>query len=313
MANENTGLETIEKSEAEAILEFLPDEAAILQTGEAEAEVDADLENGEDEASTEDLNPGQDEETTKDAEAEPNAKVQKRIDQLTARAKTAEEALAEKEAEIARLNEELTNVPETATVTTSIDPLADVADEAGLGTKARQAMQVKRWCIENPEGGTVKDKDGNDIEIEPVQVRKMLADAEEMMALNIPVRRQYLAEKASHDAEAKTTYPELFQSGSEMAKQAGSLLKAWPDLKRFPDYRMVLGDYISGHKARTAKKDETQETKAAAAKAGPAKPKPTVAPPVPRMGVAKPKTKDPVAQVVNSGGTQEALTDYFSQ
>ena len=326
MAKENTneGAESAGTSAADAILEFLPDAAALLKSEKPEGgnpkpeKVEEDADGGTGEATEEADETGEDqageeadEETGKPAGSE---KVQKRIDKLTARAKTAEEAKAAAETELERVKaeaEELRNSggkPEVVSAPTAANPLSDVSDPAELAARVNNAVAVKRWCIENPEGGTVKNKGGEDVEIEPAQARKMLADAEELLTIHAPRRERFLAESETHAKVARESYPEMFKKGSESEKAYQNLLRAWPEVTRFPDYQVVLGDYLTGFNARTAKKPDAGKPAAEAKKPAIAPPVPKVSAPKPRAGADSGNKRD---KVVAANGSLDALTSFF--
>jgi hypothetical protein len=327
MAKDNTdkGAESAEMSEAAAILEYLPDAAELLNTEKAEsgkvkaekqdpeAEVESETETeteevdeaGDDQAEAEEAD--EEEETEKPAGSE---KVQKRIDKLTARAKGAEERAEGAEAKAKELEAEVEKLREAGArvvlAPTAADPLSDVTDANSLRAKFNEALAVKRWCIENPEGGVVKNAKGEEVEIEGAQARRMLADAEEIITVHGPKRERFLTEEAQHDAVARESYPEMFKSGTEAEKAFRSVLEAWPDVVRFPDYKLVIGDYIRGHQARTAKKPE---------EAGKPSVKRAIAPPVPKVSAQKTTgvTKGPkLEQVLAAGATEDALINYFA-
>lgn len=333
MAKENIdkGAESAEMSEADAILEFLPDAAEALNSGKAESgkvkaekpDPEADAESDEvTETEEADDDAGDDQADDDEADEEEEAeekpagseKVQKRIDKLTARAKTAEEKATAVEAELEKVKAEAAELreaggkAEVVAAPSADNPLSDVSSPAELTARVNNAVAVKRWCIENPDGGTVKNKDGEEVEIEPAQARKMLADAEEVITVHAPRRERFLQESEGHTKAARDAYPEMFKKGTEMEKAFQSLVRAWPEVTRFPDSLLVLGDYITGFKARTAMKPD-------AGKPAVEKKKPAIAPPVPKVSAAKTTsaTKGPkLEHVLAAGATEDALTNYFA-
>jgi hypothetical protein len=100
----------------------------------------------------------------------------------------------------------------------------------------------------------------------------------------------------------------MFKAGSESAKAYGSLIEAWPEITRFPDYALVLGDYIAGAKGRAERLKEAAKPDAVApVKRG-------IAPPVPKVTTKKPSAvqKNSAGRVISEGGTLDALTEYFA-
>lgn len=294
-----------------AILDFLPDAAEMLRGADVtESKPKADDEEAGPEAEeSEEISEGEEAgENAEESEEEisedekPNG-VQRRIDKLVAKAKTAEERAQELEAKVKEL-EGKTVEPVIVRTPTAADPLADIADDKQLAEKVQHAIAVKRWCIENPDGGTVKNALGEDVEIEPAAGRRMLADAEEILTIHAPRKERFLKDKAGHEKEAREIYPDMFKEGTESAKAYQSLIQAWPEVTRFPDFQIVIGDYMAGVNARRAKKSEKPAVEPA---------KRGIAPPVPKTIAAKPKTRIPAAdRVVSSGGSLDSITEYFA-
>jgi len=52
---------------------------------------------------------------------------------------------------------------------------------------------------------------------------------------------------------ATKEYPWWKDKASRDRQIAETFLKAFPEIQKFPDYKMVIGDYISGVKARESK------------------------------------------------------------
>jgi hypothetical protein len=286
-----------------AVLSFFEGNAAEAETEKVEeSEVTEEVETEAEVAEVE--TEAEAEETEADDKEHGSEKVQKRIDKLTARAKSAEERVTELEAKL-KETESVGVQREVVTASSKADPLSEVQDVRGLRDEVEKAMAVKRWCIENPDGGTVQAGE-KEIDIEAAQARKMLADAEEMITLHVPRRQQFLTEKVENERVARAEYPEMFKSGSDMEKAYHNLLKAWPDVMRFPDYQLVIGDYMRGNAERMAKKAEATKT--------PTKAKQPLAPPVPKVAAPKPKQKSgtTLSRVAEAGGSEAALAEYFA-
>jgi hypothetical protein len=200
-------------------------------------------------------------------------------------------------------------VEQPAAVAGPIEGLSAVDTPTELEGRLQTALQVKRWCIENPDGGTVTRGDGNEVEIEPQQARKMLADAEELITLHIPRRHRYLQDREQHEAVAKVAYPSLYEKGSEDARAADVLLKMWPEVRRFPDWRLVIGDYMRGFRERAAANGKKKEVPAA---------KTRLAPPVPKAPAAsKPRSRDTkgdaLHRVMEGAGSLDSVAEYFAK
>ncbi len=135
--------------------------------------------------------------------------------------------------------------------TTASNPLADVNSVSEVEAKVAQAKAVKCWCAQHPDGGTVKDENGNDVYVDADQVRRFISVAEEMITIHAPSRMKYLNEVELHEKHARKVYPDLFKRGAKMRERFRAMLKAFPDVMRFPDYHLILGDCITGCESRT--------------------------------------------------------------
>jgi hypothetical protein len=243
--------------------------------------------------------------------------VQKRIDKLVAQR---EEHAARAKALEAELEKLKLREPEVVVAPSASNRLSDVTDEVALDQRLQRAVALKRWAIENPQGGSIKRPDGEEVVISEEQVRGMLADAEEEIAIDIPKRAQWLRDARAQEVVAREVYPTLFADGSEDAVRARSILKAWPELTRFPDYKMVIGDYLAGVRAREERAAAASKDKAKA----PAVKK--LAPPVPK--VAAPPAKQgrqqqesqrgsskgvTVDRVIQAGGSRDAIFEYLQE
>lgn len=300
------------------VLEFLPGVAEKLPKNQTEPEQVPETEaEGEENPDVEETDAGDGEETTEDTEgaeatedteeegtdAKTREKIQKRIDKVVAREKAAVQRAEEAEARLREIEAKGAK-PAVIVAPTADNPLADVATTKELEAKLDAARQWKRWCIENPQGGEVPAGDGKTEDIDEVRVRKILAQVDDLITVQIPRRAAYLTQQAEHDSEARSVYPDLFQAGEQQVAM-NALLQAWPEVQRFSDWKMVLGDYMAGKAAREAKAKQP-------AKEQQPKPKPKIAPPVPKASVGmkqqKPAQKAPVDfEKLKSGGL-DALT-----
>jgi len=130
-----------------------------------------------------------------------------------------------------------------------IDPLADIFDPAELAARVKIAESVKRWCIEYPKGGRVVHGI-KAVTVDAEQSRRMLCDAFEIIRVFAPRRARFLKKAAEYDRQARAVYPAMFKAGNPMSGRLQFLLKAWPEVKRFPDYALILGDFMAGFNMR---------------------------------------------------------------
>lgn len=196
--------------------------------------------------------------------------VQTRINELTARAKTAEERLATAEEQLAayRARDEGALTP---------DVLDHVETPEDLTTAQKRYNALLSWAIQNPDGGKLGDK-----EYSAEEVRTLHAEAQSLINEAIPSRREYLQQRVEFDREAVNFYPWL----KDTTKGAGALvtqaIKEVPALRKMPNYRLAVADAVVGQALRQAGVQLTDsllkrladEQKATRAKAAPAAAKP---------------------------------------
>lgn len=277
--------------------------AAQEQDPESQPETEADpaaTEEAEEPAAEEEAPESPEEPEETDPQSKLPVSVQKRIDGLTAEKKRLAEKVEIQESELAKTKsalEKLLAAPVTVTPSAQ-DPLANVLSIEDLNQKIAHARSVKRWALENLSGGTVKNDKGEDVEVSPEDVRRHLAVADELLTEHAPRRVQYLRELNAHEAEARKTYPELFDPQSEQFAEAVQILKQFPELMRFPDWKLTAGDFITARRARLAK-----------AKAGAAAPAQKAAAPAgAKSHVASGKPVAPVAPRVQDPTTARSVT-----
>lgn len=175
-------------------------------------------------------------------------KVQKRIDELTAKRKTAEERVASLEAELTDLKSKSQALPPVAP--TPANPLADIETETQLAERTNHILEAKSWAIQNLDGGQVADGKGGTQWIDGPTVKSILANAETMLAKHLPAQKDFIANKKVWDAEAKREYPALFKEGTEPNKVFQTWMKVFPECRRFPDTAIIIGDALVGKQIR---------------------------------------------------------------
>jgi len=200
-----------------------------------------------------------DEDEAKEDEAKDDLKkmpkgVQKRIDKLVAQKKELEAKLHE----LSEQTEELKSKAEkpekeVIPVGKELNPYFNLQDEAEVHQEIRNARQVRRWAEENPDGAVVKGKDGEEVEYSAEDMRRIKMNAVDALEEHLPAQLQYLAAKKQFDAEADKAYPFWKDRSSQEYQYANALLREFPEIKKFPDYKVSLGDMIEGRKLRESK------------------------------------------------------------
>lgn len=217
------------------------------------------------------LKPEEEEKPPAEKKEEPTH-VQKRIDELTAKRKAAEERVSALETELAELKGKFQAPPQIAPTPTN--PLADVDTPEQLEAKRKLMMEARSWCIRNPHGGEVADKNGGTKFVDEAAVREIWDNADRILQIELPKRAQFLVERQNFQNQARYEYPALFKPGTEAYNTKLTWLKALPACADFPDMDLIIGDAIVGQKFRL----DRAKARSNGAKAPPANQTPLAAP-----------------------------------
>ena len=146
---------------------------------------------------------------------------------------------------------------------------------------------------------------------------QFIAQTDALLTDHAPSRREYLRQREAILPEAKSTYPELFKTGSAEHKVLVDTLKAVPALKRLPGYEMVIGDAILGmnvrferaNKATGSKGDDAKKSALSATRK-------VIAPAIPKSSASRPpaastKGKSNRFDRVVTSGSMDDLTAFF--
>lgn len=250
------------------------------ESSEEVAEDETESEDSETESNVEDDNADEAEESKADDEDKQDKKlskgVQKRIDKLVAQKKEAEaklNALAEKLAETESL---AANSPKDfAPVDKGLNPYFKLQSDTDVHAEIRNARQVRRWAEENPDGAVVAGKNGEEVEYSADDIRKIKLNAIDALEEHLPSQMNYIQTRKQFDAEAEKTYPFWKQRSSSEYQYANALLREFPEIQKFPDFKLSIGDMIEGKRIRESKVKPTSAIKKA-----PSNPKQTASAPV---------------------------------
>jgi hypothetical protein len=227
------------------------------------------------------------EETVAEDEAEPEAEatdeaedeedrglpkgVKKRIDKLTAKRREAEAKLAKMEEEMERLRQEATQ-KSPAKGPDPLNPYAHLNTPELISKEIEQAKQVRRWCEMNPDGATVKGENGDEVDYTAEEIRQIKLKALDAIEEHLPRQLNYVSAARQVEVIAQNEYPWWKDKSARERQIAEKFIESFPEIQRFPDYKMVVGDYIRGVKAREAAKKGSPVAKA------PVQPRPTNSP-----------------------------------
>jgi len=230
--------------------------------------------------------------------------VQKRIDKLTAKRKEAED-------EIARLRKEVDDLkqntnPQRSEVVIPDVPHSDLNSVAEIEAEIAQARSVRDWAEANADGYTATDAEGNETHYDSAQVRQIKINAMKAIETSLPQRYQYIQARDGIENLVAKEYPWWKDKTSKERQIAEQFLGAFPHIKKFPDYKMVIGDYLRGVRARESMRGHSQIQKA------PIQPRSnSVAPTVKKQDIHR---QDAYARFSKSGKTDDLsklMEDYL--
>lgn len=250
------------------------------ESSEEIAEDETESEESETESNVEDDNADEAEESKADDEEKQDKQlskgVQKRIDKLVAQKKEAEaklQALAEKLAETE--SQAANSQKEVIVSDKGLNPYFKLQSDTDVHAEIRNARQVRRWAEENPDGAVVPGKNGEEIEYSAEDIRKIKLNAIDALEEHLPSQLNYIQTRKQFDAEAEKTYPFWKQRSSSEYQYANALIREFPEIQKFPDFKLSIGDMIEGKRIR-----ESKMKPATAIKKAPSNPKQTASAPV---------------------------------
>ena len=267
-----------EQSKPDESEEEIPEDAKEEKQSEedsAEVESDEDKEKLSQEDDSDDT-----EEVAEESQEEPEdglpKGVKKRIDKLTAKRRELEEKVSVMEQELNSLK----NFPKTAepeVKPTAENPYLHLDSQSAVEAEIKQARDIRKWCELNPDGAVVTDANGKETEYTTEQIRNIKANAMDAIEEHLPKQLNYVRARQQFDVQAEAEYKWWKDKTSKEYQSAQGMLKAFPELRKFPDYKFVVGDYLRGAAVReeavksrskpttTVKKAQSQPTRASSA------------------------------------------------
>lgn len=218
----------------------------------------------------------------------------------------------------------------TAPQPTESDPLADVVDGPSLMNAVRQYETLQEFAElhrDGAEAGEVigKNPDGSAITLKedmtPEAIIRMKLHSEKVLRRFVPVKSAQLQQAQAMAEEVRKDYPEMFEQGSDMNKQARSALDTFPTIRNAPDHLLWVAWAIEGRKAWEAKKngstapvkEETAEAKAAAKILSAPKVKPAPSVVKTRTEASKPTGDiEEARKNLKKGGGDDALENFIA-
>lgn len=267
-------------------------------TAEQESEVHSQQPEDATESETEDEDTEQSEtESEDDAQRGLPKGVKKRIDKLIAKRREAETEVERLRAEMERLEQEANKPAQTPTKS---NPYTNLSTAEAVQKEIEQAKQIRRWCEMNPDGAIITDANGNEQEYSAEEVRNIKIKALDALEEHLPARLNYLQNYQQAEQVVNKEYPWWKDKSAQERQIAEAFVKHFPEITKFPDYKMVVGDYIRGVKAR-----EQSQKKTSVVPKAPSQPRTTSAP-------SSISQKDAKAQVAGQRFVQSGNRDDLS-
>jgi hypothetical protein len=246
---------------------------------------------------------------------------QKRVDKLTAKLREAEAKAQELQAKIESAGQPEKKADQPDAQATTGDTLADVWDGEALTARAQSALNWKQWALENPDGGTLTI-DGKEREYSDTDVKRILVNADKLLTVDIPKRREFLFKASQYEGGLRTEFPEFFQTESEEWKGIVGAFQELPALKVRPDgtglalmLSLGLKEMARLREAKKSKGSAKAEAKPAVKKTAlapkPVNPAAAVSAPGPKASRANAKQSS-IDDVVLQGGDVDALEKFFT-
>ena len=233
--------------------------------------------------------------------------VQKRIDKLTAKRKQAEEEAENLRKEVETLKQAVTESQQASarnenSVTDASNPFSTLKSKAEVDKEIEQARWLRYKCMENPNGFILGES-----EYGPEDVTRMLVNSTKAIEEHLPKQLARIEVEEKIRPIAENTYPWWKAPQSQEYQMAQQILRTAPELKKFPDWQMWVGDAIAGMKAREANSKPSQAQKKA-----PVQPvRPTAAPV--KVGKTEASAKQAVSRFAKSTSADDLAKVLLSK
>ena len=204
--------------------------------------------------------------------------VQKRINKLVAAKKAAQAELEAQKATLAKLQSELESAKSSipAKQVEVSDFVASLESPERVKQEYDKALEVILWCEDNADGGVIPHN-GEEVELTAAEVRAMKRTAIKRKEIELPQRMQYLQQQIEAEQAVLKDFPWYKNPASEEYQFSQTVIKEFPEIKRRPDYKHVVGLLALGAKAYNEMKAKKPATPI---KRAPVQPSVKAAPPV---------------------------------
>ena len=315
--NASLTINDLASSFMEKVEEQTQDQSTIDSTEESDQEVvdsaedqDGNVLSHNDDDTEEDSDEESDETEEVEESEEPKGlqKALKRINQLTARAKGAEEEVATLKQQIQSIQSQQSQQPTNQSDTKpALDKINNIAD---LETLRKEALSAKKWALSNLGRGEVIEVDGK--EYDDDDIRNILTEAEEYLSEGIPQRAQFLQQKQQWTTDTISTFP-----WSE--KGEGAEWELFTQIRNGNQYKALLdglpnGDFVAatlveGINSIKARQNKTKAKPKTKVKTPPSDLADAVAPPAENKQVRREKKRQAILS--KPIGSEKDLAQYL--
>ncbi len=182
--------------------------------------------------------------------------VNKRIGKEVGKRKALEEQAQALEEKVTTLTSQLEQASQAPAPTSGrVSPALLARDENELNQHAQSQAQLKKWCLENWDGFDSEDETQQQ-SLSSDQVRRLYAQVEQDIAVDLPQARQRLAARQQLEPIVQNAYPEMKNTSSQLNQVYHNLLRAVPEVQTLPSLKLVVGDSLVGAQLRAAVQDQ---------------------------------------------------------
>lgn len=240
--------------------------------------------------------------------------VQKRINKLTARDKAKDEKIAELEAKLTEAQERASDTPKESVPSPPPDdnPFRALKTLKAVRHEELNAENILEWCDDNLEGAVVSTAEG-ETEYTAEEVRSIRRKASKALRRHLPEQKDWIAAHAATEPYIDAEFPWWKDKSTAEYQAAVQVMKEFPEIQRFPGYKVSIGDLVEGMKTRMAREANGKKGKKGG-KVSPAK-----APEQPILPAAEPAPMDErtvrsasARQRFNETGTMDDLANLLA-
>lgn len=175
--------------------------------------------------------------------------VQKRLAKLTALRREAEERAK-------KLEEELESVKRSQAAPRTNNPFSKLDSEDAIKAEYDRQRKIRLFCERYPDGYYESDNQQEHVSKEEIAKAKVVA----LQALeeHLPEQAEFITAKKQFSQRAKKDFPWLNDPSDERAIVAKNLVKALPEIKRFPDYEIYAAQLALGMSTYKTQKENAR-------------------------------------------------------